>query len=171
MGRIIIFITVILFLSGFSLNAFADARTDAIFNSSGLEIPRFVSLRSDKVFVRTGPALRYPIKWVYKREALPVEIIQEFDTWRKIKDHDGSEGWIHQSLLSGRRSALVSSNLKTFMLKKPSSSAKKLALIEDGGVIAIEKCSPLWCKGKISGFSGWVERNSLWGIYDTEKFD
>ena len=171
MGKIITFIAVFLFLSVFSLNAFADARTEAIFNSSGLEIPRFVSLRSDKVFVRSGPALRYPIKWVYKREGLPVEIIQEFDTWRKIRDYDGEEGWIHQSLLSGRRSAIISSDVKTFMFKKPKSDAKKLALIEKGGVLSVEKCIPLWCKGKISGFSGWVERKSLWGVYDTEKFD
>ncbi len=76
-------------------------------SSSGLPIPRFVTLASEKVFVRTGPALRYPIKWVYQRSNLPVEIVQEFDTWRKIRDMDGDDGWVHQSLLSGDRYGIV----------------------------------------------------------------
>ena len=171
MGRKIILIAVLFFLSGFSVSQPAGAQADNIFNNSGLEIPRFVSLRSDKVFVRTGPALRYPIKWVYQREGLPVEIIQEFDTWRKIKDRDGEEGWIHQSLLSGKRSALVASDLEIFMLKKPDLTVKKVAQVENGGLVTLEKCTPLWCKVKIKSFSGWIERKSLWGVYESEELD
>ena len=78
-----------------------SAAQDELYDNSGLPIPRFVTLRSDKVFVRTGPGVRYPIKWVFQKENLPVEVIQEFDTWRQIRDRDGEEGWIHQSLLSG----------------------------------------------------------------------
>ena len=89
----------------------AVAQTEDDFNNSGLTIPRFVSLRSNKVFVRTGPALRYPIKWIYTREGLPVEVVQEFDTWRKVRDKDGEEGWIHSSLLSGKRHAVIDLSL------------------------------------------------------------
>lgn len=172
MGRKIIFIAVVLFLSGFGVSQPVSAQTEEIFNNSGLPIPRFVSLRSDKVFVRTGPALRYPIEWVYKREGMPVEIIQEFDTWRKIRDLDGSEGWIHQSLLSGKRHAVVTKkDGDTYFYKKPDLTSKKVAQIENGNVITLEKCDVLWCEAEVSGFSGWIERNSLWGVYQKEELD
>lgn len=167
------FILIVLVLVGFLVSPVPVMAQDEenVFNNSGLPIPRFVSLRSDKVFVRTGPALRYPLKWVYKREGLPVEIIQEFDTWRKIKDFDGSEGWIHQSLLSGKRNAIIKSDLDVFLFKKPESTSKKLAKVEKGNIITLEKCEPAWCKGSVSGFSGWIERNSLWGVYQEEELD
>ncbi len=172
MGRKIIFIAVVLFLSGFGVGKASLAQTEEIFNNSGLEIPRFVSVRSDKVFVRTGPALRYPIKWVYKREGMPVEIIQEFDTWRKIRDLEDGEGWIHQSLLSGQRNAVVTQeDGNAYFYKKPELTSKKVAQIENGNVITLDKCAVSWCKAAINGFSGWIERKSLWGIYDTEEFD
>lgn len=171
MGRKITIIIVLLFLSSFGAGGQVRAQAEGVFNNSGLEIPRFVSLRSDKVFVRTGPALRYPIKWVYKRQGLPVEIIQEFDTWRKIRDRDGEEGWIHQSLLSGKRHAVIVGDLTTFMFKKPESTAKKLAILENGSVLALKKCDAFWCQGEIEGFSGWVERKSLWGIYESDELN
>ena len=39
---------------------------------------RFVSLRSDVVNVRVGPGVRYPVKWVFRQKAIPVEIVQEY---------------------------------------------------------------------------------------------
>jgi len=86
-----------------SIPAYAQGADSSAFRSTELPLPRFVSLRSDKVFMRFGPGKQYPIKWVYERKWLPVEIILEFDTWRKIRDHAGEEGWVHQSLLSDRR--------------------------------------------------------------------
>ena len=74
---------------------------------SGLPVPRFVTLKGDEVNVRAGPGRRYPINWVFLRQEMPVEVVAEFDTWRKIRDFEGTEGWVHQSLLSGRRGALV----------------------------------------------------------------
>ena len=116
MGKKFILIAAFLFLSGLPAQAQPPEQAaepaqsglavDTGKSSSGLPIPRFVSLSADKVFVRTGPALRYPIKWVYQRENMPVEIIQEFDTWRKIRDMDGDDGWVHQSLLSARTPAI-----------------------------------------------------------------
>lgn len=156
-------------------NAPVHAQNDDVFNSSGLQIPRFVSLRSEKVFVRTGPALRYPIKWVFQMQNLPVEVVQEFDTWRKIKDHTGEEGWVHQSLTQGRRYGVVQNpdDLKTAVpiLKKPMAGAAQIALFEPNVVVKIEECLPTHCKVTKSGFDGWIERKFLWGIYADEKFD
>src|SRR5215213_1305038 len=75
--------------------------------TSGLPVPRFVSLKSDKVNVRAGPTKDHDVAWVYNRAALPVEVTAEFETWRRIRDWEGAEGWVYHSLLSGRRTALV----------------------------------------------------------------
>ncbi len=140
-------------------------------NTSGLPIPRFVTLASEKVFVRTGPALRYPIKWIYQREHLPVEIVQEFDTWRKIRDMDGDDGWIHQSLLSGDRSVIVKGEVPLAVRKEPQAESRLLAMLEPNVVASVKECKAAWCQVSSQGYTGWAERKFLWGIYDSEDFD
>ena len=143
----------------------------SIQSSSGLPIPRFVSLSSEKVFVRTGPGLRYPIKWVYQREGMPVEITQEFDTWRKIRDVDGDGGWVHQSMLSGDRTGIVRGAENVFVRKKPEADSGPTTYLEPNVVVGLDACAGTWCKVTADGYSGWMERKSLWGIYDSEDFD
>lgn len=140
-------------------------------SSSGLPIPRFVTLAADKVFVRTGPALRYPIKWVYQRVNMPVEIIQEFDTWRKIRDMDGDNGWVHQSLLSGERSIIVKGEVNLAVRKDAREDGRILAYFEPNVVADVDQCHKGWCKISRDGYIGWAERKFLWGIYDSEDFD
>lgn len=147
------------------------AADEDVYNNSGLPIPRFVSLKSDKVFVRAGPGLRYPIKWVFKKEGLPVEIIQEFDTWRKIRDRDGEEGWAHKTLLSGKRKGLVIAEKGAALMRKPVTGAQPVALLEPKVLVALSQCHGGWCSGEAEGFKGWIERKSLWGIYETEELD
>lgn len=180
MGKKIILIAAFLFLSG---PAFAEApgksvepsqgrlAVDTGKSSSGLPIPRFVSLAADKVFVRTGPALRYPIKWVYQRHNLPVEVIQEFDTWRKIRDMDGDDGWVHQSLLSGDRYAIVKGEVNLAVRKAPEANSRIAAFYEPDVVASIGRCEGAWCRVRSEGYEGWAERKFLWGIYDSEDFD
>lgn len=148
----------------------ADADVPAK-TSSGLPIPRFVSLSSEKVFIRTGPALRYPIKWVYQRVNMPVEVIQEFDTWRKIRDIDGDAGWIHQSLLSGERTGVIKGEANLALRSKPGEGEAVQAYLEPGVVAFIDSCKGTWCAVSSQGYKGWAERKFLWGIYDSEDFD
>ena len=175
MCRKIIILSLFVYFIGFGgfipQSNVAMAQSPDVFNNSGLPIPRFVSLRNDKVYVRTGPALRYPLKWVYRRAGLPVEIIQEFDTWRKIRDRDGEEGWIHQSLLSGKRTAVVVAEEDVFIHKKPNAVSKKVAIVENGNIISLEQCDTSWCEGEVQGFSGFISRNSLWGVYQKEELE
>lgn len=142
-----------------------------IFNKSGQPIPRFVSVKSDKVFVRAGPGVRYPIKWVFKKSGYPVEVVQEFDTWRKVKDHEGAEGWIHQTLLSGKRRVLITEEKGVVMLKKPLSDAKPVAVLEKNVVADVDQCAANWCQAEVAGFKGWIERKSLWGVYEGEQIN
>lgn len=143
--------------------------------TSGLPLPRFVTLGSDKVHARTGPALRYPVRWVFRRAGLPVEIIQEFENWRKIRDRDGSEGWVHHSLLSGVRGVVVKGEAGSDPLplrRFPDADSALVARIEPGSVAHLQGChAQKWCEIKAQGFDGWIDRSLIWGIYPDEKFD
>lgn len=137
--------------------------------TSGLPLPRYVSLKSDKVYVRTGPSVRYPIRWIYQKADMPVEIIEEFDVWRKIRDSEGEGGWVSQTLLSGERTALVRGDDLAPVREKPVDSARMVARLEPGVIGKIDECDALWCKVSAGGFTGWIARNSLWGIYENEE--
>lgn len=143
-----------------------------IARSTGLPLPRYVSLRSDMVYVRSGPDYRYPIKWIFQREKMPVEIVQEFDHWRKVKCFDGEDGWVHQSMLSGERTVLVKSEEDPVPLREGfSKDARMIARVEPLVVAGVDKCEGEWCRIEASGYRGWVERNFLWGIYDDEELN
>jgi SH3-like domain-containing protein len=137
---------------------------------SGLPIPRFASLRSDQVNVRTGPGTRYPIEWEFKRKAMPVEIVAEYENWRKIRDWQGASGWVHQSLLSGKRSFVVSSKAAS-VHKTPAASAEVIARLEPEVMGEIRSCSGDWCRVRVSSVSGWIRRTALWGVYKSEPIN
>ena len=130
---------------------------------TGLRVPRFVSMNSSKVNVRAGPGTRYPIKWVFQRKTLPVQIIAESDTWRKIRDFEGIEGWVHQRMLSGRRRAVVTGAIQQ-LKKEPQETAKTVALLEPGVILRLEKCSGAWCLVEGGSYEGWIGRQSIWGV-------
>jgi SH3-like domain-containing protein len=144
---------------------------------TGLPIPRFVSLRSDEVNMRSGPGVRYPIRWVYHRKNMPVEIVQEFDAWRKLRDVDGAEGWVHKSLISGRRYSIIQHNDIVAARSAPDVNARVTFRIEPGAIARLEECdekasndksAQSWCRLSVSGYDGWVEKKFIWGIYAGE---
>ncbi len=154
----------------YGLSYAAEEPTDA-FRSTAFPLPRFVSLSSDEVFVRSGPSPRYPVKWVYRKKGLPVEVILEFEVWRKIKDPDGETGWVHQSLISGKRTGMITGAEKVALLQKPKDSAYKQAMLEPRVVVSLDECPDEWCKVSASGYSGWVEKSHIWGVYEKEKLN
>src|SRR3954462_7826531 len=104
-----------------------------------LPVPRFVSLNTDEVNLRTGPGLRYPVKVVLKKDGLPVEIVKEFDVWRQIEDKDGDKGWVHKSMLSGKRKVIVTGPVQR-LLKKPDEGAKPVVKLEPGVIAGLDHC-------------------------------
>jgi SH3-like domain-containing protein len=136
-------------------------------NESGLPVPRFVSLRSGEVNLRTGPGTRYPIEWVLTKRALPVEVIQEFDTWRKIRDHQGSVGWVQSSFLAGRRTLLVIGETRRLRAER-SDSAQTVAIVEAGIIGRLLDCRDSWCRAEIGGYKGWLKKSEFWGAYPDE---
>ena len=141
------------------------------FRSTAYPLPRYVSLRSDEVFVRTGPGQKYPVLWVFKKKALPVEITLEYDIWRKIKDFEGQQGWVHKSLLSGNRTALTVGNDMLSLQRKPSKNSRLLAYLEPSLLVDVDECEKQWCRINASGYRGWLEKTALWGVYEHEEFD
>ena len=143
---------------------------------SGLPLPRFVSLKSERVNVRSGPTKDNDVNWIYTRVGLPVEIIAEYDNWRRIRDWEGSEGWVLHSLLSGRRTALVSASAKgvdDFVALHASADLKSnvTARLQAGVLAGVKRCDGTWCRISGEGFDGWIEQQRLWGVYPGEKVD
>jgi SH3-like domain-containing protein len=141
---------------------------------SGLPLPRFVSLKTDKVQVRMGPAKNHDVKWVYQRAGLPVEIIAEFENWRRIRDSDGTEGWVYHSLLSGRRTGVVIAKSKDDLVplhEKTDAKSTVVAQLQPGVLGSVKRCNSSWCRMQGQGFDGWVPQERLWGVYPNEKVD
>ena len=143
------------------------ARSPQTPGRTGLVLPRFVSLRADEVNLRTGPGIRYPIDWVYQRSGLPVEIIDEFETWRRIRDWQGTEGWVHQSMVQGKRSILVTGKERLLRLE-PDDGAPGVARVEAGAIGRLERCLDLWCLIEFQSFDGWLTREEFYGVYPDE---
>lgn len=129
--------------------------------------PRFVSIKPNEVNVRVGPGQNYPTDWVYLKAGIPVEIIAEFDVWRKIRDIEGTEGWVHQSMLCSKRHAIVQSP-EAFLYKTPDPARCPLVRLQKGVFVDLLKCSEEWCQVRIEDIKGWVQRNTLWGVYPKE---
>ncbi|ODN72100.1 SH3 domain-containing protein [Methylobrevis pamukkalensis] len=144
-------------------------------SSTGLRVPRFVSLKSDAVNVRVGPSRQHAIVWRYVRSGMPVEVTQEFDNWRRIRDFEGAEGWVFHSLLSGVRSALVSpwdTNATPVPIRRDARlDSPVVTRLEPGVQGRVDTCDGQWCHLEGDQFEGWIEQDALWGVYPGEIFD
>ena len=150
------------------------AQGQALGTASGLPVPRFVSLKADKVNMHIGPAKTYEVKWLYQRAGLPVEITAESDNWRRIRDADGAEGWVYHSLLSGKRTGMVITKQSDELVPvrdKPGAEGAVTAKLERGVIGTVKRCDDGWCRISGRGFDGWVQEVRLWGVYPNEKVD
>ena len=138
--------------------------------AQGMPVPRFVSLHADEVNVRAGPGTDYAIEWVYLRDGVPVEIIAEYDIWRRIRDIDGDEGWVHQRLLSGARTAVVTGGIRT-LFRTPDRGGVPVAQAEPGVIGRLLECHGYWCRLEVSGHRGWLRRTEIWGVYPDESVE
>lgn len=149
-----------------------------------LPIPRFVSLKAVAVNFRVGPGRKYAISWQYKKRGLPVEVIQEFDRWRRVRDSEGTTGWVLHSLLSSRRTALVapwdrSSDDKGNVVEAAIHEGKHRANTESitsaklqaGLLVVIQECEAGWCRIEAAQTSAWMQQEKLWGTYPGEQVD
>ena len=123
----------------------------------------FLTLRYDKVNLRQGPSCDYPVKIFYKKKFLPVLVQDQFDNFRKIRDHENNSGWVHISQLSKKKAAIIVDD-KLIMFKNPTSYSKPVAVLDKGRLAKIIKCKKNWCKAKSDKYKGWLKKESLWGL-------
>lgn len=159
-------------VTGFGLAIPVSAQEDAAPQRgrvSDLPVPRFVSLRTEPVNMRTGPGIRYPVTWVYQRRTLPVEVTDEFDTWRRVRDPDGAEGWVHQSMLSGQRTGVLKGPVSP-LYKGSTVSSAVVAQISPEVLLTVDRCPRQvdFCLVETGGKKGWLRRGLFWGLYDGE---
>ena len=153
--------------AGVALSASGDAEVKS-------KPSKFASLKASEVNVRVGPSFSHEIVWTFRRQGLPVKVIQEYDIWRRIQDSDGDEGWVHKQLLSNRRTALIAPWEKGLPLatrREPEDDAAITALVEPGVVADVTACTGAWCHLEGEGFTGWIEQRQLWGVAPSETFE
>ena len=159
------FITFILFLSNsvYSVNIGSD---------TGLNIPRYVSLKSEESNLRIGPSTNYPINLKYIVKNYPVKILEEYKDWRKVIDFDNNTGWLHKSLIKGQRTGIVVSKNNRETIKMFNTVVgNQIGEIFDGNIILIEKCKVNWCLINYNGFKGWIQKKNIWGVSKEEIFN
>lgn len=135
---------------------------------TNLPIPRFVSLKGSEGNVRRGPSLRHRIDWVFKQRGMPLRVIGEYEHWRQVQDRDGVGGWVHYSLLSGVRTAIVDQDLMP-LYSRADPESQINAYLEAGVVARIESCGPVWCRLKADGIRGWTTKETIWGVGPDEE--
>jgi len=153
--------------SGFTLSQAQTIGKQAVGSNSGYVIPRFASLASDTVNMRTGPSENYKISWHFIRDNLPVEIIFEQTEWRKVRVSDGTTGWMHRSVLNGTRTGIITAET-TPLYDAPDTNSDNRAFLKQGVVVIMNECQKKWCKINTDGVSGWLPKNSFWGVYKDE---
>jgi len=133
-------------------------------------VPRFASFASDKVYMREGPTYRHPILWVYRRRGLPVEIVSQYDVWRRVRDADGTTGWVHSSMIAERRTVLVTAKRPAPVRRSSDPRSPILALAQPGVVAKLEACEASACQIEASGAEGWIDKKNIWGVRVGETF-
>jgi SH3-like domain-containing protein len=137
--------------------------------ATGLPVPRWVAIKAARVNVRRGPSLEEEILWTYVKPGMPIEIIAEYDSWRRIRDMDGSVGWVKAAMLDGRRSVLVTGVVNAPLLRAPRMGSQTLAYAAPGLIARLVSCAGAWCEISSRGYDGYVERSRLWGVYAHER--
>jgi SH3-like domain-containing protein len=130
------------------------------------EVPYWASLRADEVNMRVGPSESYPVDWVYRREMLPLKVVRLYQGWRRVRDQDGTEGWIVARLLNPERTAVVVGKGLAAMREEGNAAAALRWNLEPGVIGKLGDCDGGWCELDVKGHTGWVEQKRLWGAGD-----
>ena len=134
-----------------------------------LEIPRFVSRKSNEINLRVGPSINYPINIKYIKKNLPIEVIDEFKYWRKVRDYEGNTGWIKKGLLQGDRYVITGiKNNDTLIFNRP--NGKEIGIIKRNNILKLEKCLKTWCYISHQNINGWLSKVDIWGVYQEEIY-
>jgi SH3-like domain-containing protein len=163
---------IVLLIASLTLSHPLLAQDRATGSVTKLPLPRFVSLKPSDTPMREGPSKEHRIKWVFKREGLPVEVIGEHEHWRRVRDSESTDGWVYYGRLSNRRTAIVRANkTKTEfeILAREGEGAEVVARLQAGVIVAVQSCSLDWCKIDVENITGFIRKDAIWGVYSDER--
>lgn len=138
---------------------------------TNLPLPRYVSMRADTANARRGPGLNHRVDWAFVHSGMPLQVTAEYGQWRRVRDADGLGGWVHHSLLSGVRTAVVRSGGPVALRAGPAEATAVRAMAEPGAIGRLEACAGGWCEISAGGTAGWLPRAALWGVGEDETID
>ncbi len=161
-GSSSVFVWLVMIASAFSVPASAADQPSPV--------PRFASLSRDQVFMREGPTYNHRILWVYHRKGLPVEVVGQFDVWRRVRDADGTTGWVHSTMIAETRTVLVTAKKPAPVYRANDRRSQILALAQPGVVAKLETCTADLCEIDANGTEGWIDKKNIWGVKAGESF-
>ena len=147
---------------------FSQASNADIGKETGLEIPRYVSLKSNDANIRVGPSKNYPIEIKYIKKNYPLKVLEEYEEWRKVEDFKKNIGWIHKSLISGTRTGIVLSNDDKTIKLLNTLDGDVVGEIGKGNIVYLEKCKTDWCLISSGNYKGWIDKKYIWGVKEKE---
>ena len=147
---------------------FSQASNADIGKETGLEIPRYVSLKSNDANIRVGPSKNYPIEIKYIKKNYPLKVLEEYEEWRKVEDFKKNIGWIHKSLISGIRTGIVLSNDNKTIKLLNTLDGNVIGEIGKGNIVFLEKCKTDWCLVSSENYKGWIDKKYIWGVKEKE---
>lgn len=151
-------------------SATRPAADDRVGSVTGFPIPRYVSIKASEANARRGPSRSHRIDWVFQRRNMPVMVVAEHGHWRRVVDRDGAGGWVHYTLLSGERTAIVEVD-RLSLHQRPDRTSMVRAEAEEGVIGTLRECRADWCEMEVGGYRGWVEARAIWGVDPGETFD
>ena len=151
-----------------SILIFSQVSNAEIGKETGLEIPRYVSLKSDDSNIRVGPSKNYPIKIKYIKKNYPLKVLEEYEEWRKVEDFNKNIGWIHKSLITGTRTGIVLSNDNSNIKLLNTLDGNVIGEIGKKNIIFLNKCKIDWCLVSSGNFQGWMNKKNIWGVKEKE---
>ena len=151
-----------------SIVIFCQVSNADIGKETGLEIPRYVSLKSDDANIRVGPSKNYPIEIKYIKKNYPLKVLEEYEEWRKVEDFKKNIGWIHKSLISGTRTGIVLSNDNKTIKLLNTLNGNIIGEIGSGNIVFLERCKIDWCLVSSPNYKGWIDKKNIWGVKEKE---
>ncbi len=136
---------------------------------SGLPVPRYVTLKFDKVNARAGPGDDHRLLWVYRVRSLPVQVVAETSEWRRVCDPRGGLAWVHRRTTDGRRSVMNIRPAPVVLRRRPKADAPPAAYLNPQAMAALVRCDKGWCRMRVDGVSGWAREGELWGTAETSQ--
>ena len=151
-----------------SIIIFSQICNAEIGKETGLEIPRYISLKSNDANIRVGPSKNYPIEIKYIKNNFPLKVLEEYEDWRKVEDFQKNFGWIHKSLISGIRTGIVLSNDNKTIKLLNTLNGNVIGEIGSGNIVFLEKCKIDWCLVSFGDYRGWIDKKNIWGVQEKE---